>query len=125
MKKTFLDSVQLLLGRYFEIGVEERDENGNIIIEGTFHEVPSEPKKPSSLQKKYTKAIIDGDLSILQKFLKQYSHNHSKKEGLLFLFQNNLELSHWLVEEAPDEIVIQLPLDIWEMVDKQLAEKDK
>lgn len=121
MKKTFLDSVQKLLGRYFEI--EETDENGNLIIEGTFHEVPSEPEKPisSSLKNRYTKAILNGDTSILEKILKKYADNQSTEE-LTFLFKENLALSRWLVDEAPDEIVLQLPLDIWELVDKQLAE---
>ncbi len=116
-KWTFLDITSHLLRRYFNI--EERDENGNIILECDFEKVaPEKEIKSLSLKGQWTKDIISGDTSILDTFLKM--RNPQKNQKLEYLFKDNLELAHWLVKQKNNELYLKLPIEIWEMVDKQI-----
>lgn len=115
MANRILDLLSRKLGQYFDI--EQRDENGKIIIEGEYQEQEEEPSY-LSLKDQWTQDIISGDTSILETFIKQYQRDHKKIERLVYLFQDNLELARWLVSQNDNNLYLRLPIEIWEIVDQ-------
>lgn len=123
MKRTILDAAQKWLSRYIDIGEKED------ILDGDFREVETETETEnvttSALQERLTQEILNGDITILETYLKQYRNNHKNIDGLMFLFKDNLRLSKWLVDEADAQLLLKFPIEIYNIVDQQLSDNYK
>lgn len=69
----------------------------------------------------YTENILKGDTKFIETLIKNQSKENL--EILKNLFDDNLILSHWLVEDAPSLIRKQMPKMILDLVDEQLQDE--
>lgn len=76
---------------------------------------------PVPLKELYTDSILKGNNKFIEVLLDK--KNEENLNTLKTIFNDNIELSHWLVEDAPSSIRKQMPKMILDLVDEQLQDE--